>query len=93
MKLCAFLLLFLSLKFSPHFQNPPIFGIMCGVMRNAILLLASGLVLCALAEKQPVRAAAIGIQDVFGYSGPAKELLKEFGIDSEGIFAKIKEIL
>ena len=46
-----------------------------------------------LAEKDPVRVWAIGIQDEFGHSGPAKDLLKEFGLDSEGIYKKIKEIL
>ena len=46
-----------------------------------------------LAEKDPVRVWAIGVQDEFGHSGPAKDLLKEFGLDSEGIYKKIKEIL
>ncbi|MBQ9814915.1 MAG: transketolase family protein [Lachnospiraceae bacterium] len=46
-----------------------------------------------LAEKNPVRVLAIGVQDEFGHSGPAKDLLKEFGLDSEGIYKKIKEIL
>ena len=47
----------------------------------------------ALAEKTPVKVLAIGVQDTFGHSGPAKELLKEFGLDSEGIYRKVKEFI
>ena len=32
----------------------------------------------------------IGIEDTFGESGPADELLKKYGLDSEGIYRKIK---
>ena len=45
----------------------------------------------ALAEKTPVKALGIGVQDVFGHSGPAKDLLKEFGLDSDDIYNKIKK--
>ncbi|MCQ2512893.1 MAG: transketolase family protein [Lachnospiraceae bacterium] len=45
------------------------------------------------AKKQPTKILAIGVEDVFGHSGPAKDLLKEFGLDSEGIYNKIKEFL
>ena len=33
----------------------------------------------------------IGVNDRFGESGPAQVLLKEFGLDSAGIYRKIKE--
>lgn len=46
-----------------------------------------------LCEKNPVPVTKIGVYDVFGHSGPAVELLKEFGLDGEGIYAKIKEIM
>lgn len=45
------------------------------------------------AKKCPSRLLPIGIEDVFGHSGPAKELIKEFGLDGEGIYRKIKAFL
>lgn len=45
------------------------------------------------AKKQPTKILAIGVEDVFGHSGPAKDLLKEFGLDSEGIYNKIKKFI
>lgn len=35
----------------------------------------------------------IGIQDVFGESGPATELIKKYGLDADGIYKKIKEFM
>ncbi len=32
----------------------------------------------------------IGIEDVFGESGPAGELLVKYGLDAAGIYNKIK---
>lgn len=43
----------------------------------------------ALSEKLPVKVIRIGMNDVFGESGPAKELLKKYELDSEGIYKKI----
>lgn len=42
-----------------------------------------------LSEKLPVKVIRIGMNDVFGESGPAKELLKKYELDSEGIYKKI----
>jgi len=42
------------------------------------------------AKKLPTKLMAIGIEDVFGHSGPAKELIKEFGLDADGIYEKVK---
>ena len=42
-----------------------------------------------LAEKAPVKALRIGINDVFGESGPAVELIKTYGLDTESIYRKI----
>ena len=39
------------------------------------------------------RISKIGGEDVYGHSGPAVELLKEFGLDAEGIYNKIKKIM
>ncbi len=46
-----------------------------------------------LAENVPTKVLKIGINDVFGESGPAKELLAKYGLDAEGIYKKIKDFL
>lgn len=46
-----------------------------------------------LCEKCPTSVTKIGIQDVFGHSGPALELLKEFRLDGEGIYIQVKNIM
>ena len=45
-----------------------------------------------LSAKCPTPVTKIGVKDVFGHSGPATELLKEFGLDTEGIYNSIKEL-
>lgn len=44
-----------------------------------------------LGEKLPTKLTRIGINDVFGESGPAAELIKKYGLDAEGIAKKILE--
>lgn len=44
-----------------------------------------------LSEKAPTKVVKIGINDVYGESGPAVELVKKYGLDAEGIYKKIKE--
>ncbi len=46
-----------------------------------------------LCEKYPVNVTKIGVNDVYGHSGPAVELLKEFGLDAEGIYNKVKKVI
>jgi len=46
-----------------------------------------------LCDREPVPVKRIGINDVFGESGPALELLKKYELDSEGIYQRIKEFL
>ncbi len=41
-------------------------------------------------RKNPVPVFKIGMNDVFGESGPATELIKKYGLDAEGIFTQIK---
>ena len=43
-----------------------------------------------LSANYPTKVTKIGVNDVFGHSGPATELLKEFGLDSEGIAKSVK---
>lgn len=46
-----------------------------------------------LCEKQPTKVTRIGVNDTFGESGPAVELLHKYGLDAEGIYLKIKASL
>lgn len=46
-----------------------------------------------LCEKAPTPVLKIGINDVFGESGPALELIKKYELDGEGIYKKIKAFL
>lgn len=41
----------------------------------------------------PVPVVKVGVNDVFGHSGPAVQLLKEFGLSAENIAAKAKYAL
>ncbi len=46
-----------------------------------------------LSEKCPTPVRRIGVNDVFGYSGPAAALLKEFGLCADHIVEVAKEFL
>lgn len=53
-----------------------------------------GEAVCAvLAENCPVPVHRIGVNDEFGHSGPAAELLKQFGLTSEHIVAHTKKLI
>ncbi len=43
-----------------------------------------------LSEKCPTKVMKIGINDTFGESGPAVELVKKYGLDAESIYEKVK---
>ena len=45
----------------------------------------------ALAEKCPVPVKKIGVQDVFGESGPAVAILAKYKLDGEGVYEQVKE--
>lgn len=44
-------------------------------------------------ETVPVPVLRVGVNDVFGKSGPAVQLLHEFGLDADNIAAKAKEAI
>lgn len=44
----------------------------------------------AVTECCPVPVVKVGVNDVFGHSGPAVDLLKEFGLSAENIAEKVK---
>ena len=46
-----------------------------------------------LSEICPTPVTKIGIYDQFGHSGPAVDLLKEFGLSAENIAATVKKVL
>lgn len=46
-----------------------------------------------VAEKAPAKVMKIGVNDVFGESGPAAELIKKYGLDAESIYTKVKEFV
>jgi len=47
----------------------------------------------ALAAQAPTPVLKIGVQDVFGESGPAEEVLHKYGLDAEGIYGSIRSWL
>lgn len=46
-----------------------------------------------LSEKAPTEVHKIGMQDIFGESGPAVELIKKYGLDAQGIYNQIKKFM
>ena len=46
-----------------------------------------------LSEKCPTSVKRIGVNDVFGHSGPAKDLLKQFGLSAENITKTVLEFV
>ena len=47
----------------------------------------------ALCAKAPTPVLKIGVQDVFGESGPAVKLLEKYKLDGQGVYEQIKEYL
>ena len=46
-----------------------------------------------LCEEAPTKVLKIGINYVYGESGPALELLHKYGLDGDGIYEKVKAFL
>ena len=46
-----------------------------------------------LSEKVPTQVMKIGINDVYGESGPAAELLVKYGLDTDSIYERIKKFM
>lgn len=44
-----------------------------------------------LVENYPVPIKKIGIQDVFGESGPAAKLIEKYGLDGKGVYEAVKQ--
>ncbi len=50
-------------------------------------------VAACLSKEYPAPVTRLGVRDVFGHSGPAVDLLKEFGLCAQGIEEAVKEAL
>ncbi|MDL2302282.1 transketolase family protein, partial [Lachnospiraceae bacterium OttesenSCG-928-D06] len=46
-----------------------------------------------LSEKMPLPVKKLGMQDVFGESGSAADLVKKYGLDGDGVYASVKSFL
>lgn len=46
-----------------------------------------------LSKEYPVKVMKIGINDVFGESGPALELIKKYGLDDQSIYMKVRDFI
>ena len=46
-----------------------------------------------LAQLQSAKVLKIGINDVFGESGPAAQLIQKYGLDAKSIYEKVKEFV
>ena len=46
-----------------------------------------------IAQLQSAKVLKIGIDDVFGESGPAPQLIKKYGLDADSIYQKVKEFV
>ena len=46
-----------------------------------------------LSENAPTKVLRIGVDDQFGESGPALELIHKYELDAEGIYKKVKEFV
>ncbi len=68
-------------------------GLVVTVEEHSVIGGLGSAVCDVLSEKAPVRVKKIGIEDVFGESGPAAELLAKYGLDGDGIAAKIEEFV
>lgn len=44
----------------------------------------------ALCAKAPTPVLKIGVQDVFGESGPAVKLLEKYKLDGQGVYEQVK---
>ena len=63
------------------------------VEEHSIIGGLGGAVCEVLSEYAPVKVTRIGVNDVFGKSGAATELLRIYGLDSGSIYEKIKKSL
>lgn len=52
-----------------------------------------GAVCEVLSQKAPVPVKRIGVNDVFGESGPAVKLIEKYGLDGKGVYESVKSFM
>lgn len=45
-----------------------------------------------LSEKYPTKVTRLGMQDIFGESGSAADLVEKYGLDAKGVYKSVKEL-
>ena len=68
-------------------------GILMTVEEHSVIGGLGSAVAEAVTECYPVPVIKIGVNDEYGHSGPAVDLLKEFGLCRENIVAQVKKAL
>ena len=68
-------------------------GLLLTVEEHSVIGGLGSAVCDVVSESLPTKVIKIGVNDEFGHSGPAVDLLKEFGLSSENIVKKAKEAL
>ena len=68
-------------------------GLLLTVEEHSVIGGLGSAVCDVVSESLPTKVIKIGVNDEFGHSGPAVDLLKEFGLSSENIVKTAKEAL
>lgn len=63
------------------------------VEEHSIIGGLGGAVCEVLSENAPVPVKRIGVNDVFGESGPAVKLLEKYGLDGKGVYESVKAFM
>ncbi len=66
-------------------------GLVVTVEEHSVIGGLGSAVCDVLSETHPTKVVKIGMQDTFGESGPAAELVKKYGLDGNGIYNTIKQ--
>ncbi len=63
------------------------------VEEHSIIGGLGGAVCEVLSENAPVPVKRVGVNDVFGESGPAKDLIARYGLDGRGVYESVKSFV
>lgn len=68
-------------------------GLLITVEEHSVIGGLGSAVCDVLAENHPTKVVKIGMNDQYGESGPAEELIHKYDLDAEGIYKKVREVL